>query len=407
MKRIIPFLLAAAGVCCQPANAGVPACSALKALMTPLPAGPVFLASFPAETSGPLNQVAFLYDNAVATIGLVACGDTPAASRIGAAMLAALDHDRFWHDGRLRNGYRAGPVAMPLKMAGWWDRSQKMWVEDQYQVGSDSGNLAWAMLALLALHRAGAGPRYLEGARRIGAYVARSYDRRRPAGFMGGTFGDQPAPVSNAWKSTEHNTDLAAAFRLLADATGDPHWRELSRRARNFVAAMWSAECQCFDAGTAADGKTHNRQRALDAQIWPLLAIPGGMKRFAAARDSAARLLSDDGGYAYSDAKEGLWTEGTAQMALLMRLSGRDRASGALLAAVERNRAPDGYYYAASPSRLPTGFMLQTDPGKPRLYFHIPHLAPLAWTALAQEGFNPFTGGPTLPASQAAVPHAP
>jgi len=55
-------------------------------------------------------------------------------------------------------------------------------------------------------------------------------------------------------------------------------------------------------------------------------------------------------------------------------------------------QTPDGSFYAADTSALPTGFMLDTDPTTPRTYFHIPALAPTAWAALAQRGFNPFTG---------------
>ena len=44
-----------------------------------------------------------------------------------------------------------------MKLSGWWDDKQNRWVEDPYQVGSDTGNMAWAMLALLALARDGKG----------------------------------------------------------------------------------------------------------------------------------------------------------------------------------------------------------------------------------------------------------
>jgi hypothetical protein len=35
-------------------------------------------------------------------------------------------------------------------------------------------------------------------------------------------------------------------------------------------------------------------------------------------------MKADGDGFAYSEAKEGLWTEGTAQVALLLELSRRD-----------------------------------------------------------------------------------
>ena len=117
----------------------------------------------------------------------------------------------------------AGPTTDTLtKLPGWWDDKQNMWVEDQYQAGSDSGNQAWAMLALLTVYDAKGGSQYLAGAHRIAAYLEKTIDSREPAGFKGGLFGDEPDPVRNGWKSTEHNTDIAAAFAWLARDTGDP-----------------------------------------------------------------------------------------------------------------------------------------------------------------------------------------
>jgi len=58
---------------------------------------------------------------------------------------------------------------------------------------------------------------------------------------------------------------------------------------------------------------------------------------------------------------------------------------------------PDGSYYATSRKELPTGFMLDTDPTKPRQYFHIAHLAAVSWAALAMRRYNPFTGTNALP----------
>src|SRR6202000_1992953 len=173
----------------------------------------------------PLQDAAFLYDNAVAAIALVGCGEAQKAARIGEAMLAALDRDRYWHDGRLRNAYLAGPVgAGPLKLAGWWDAKQNMWVEDRYQVGSDVGNMAWAMLALLEINRINSETRYLGGAARIGAWVRQWRSTIGAGGFTGGTFAHEPQPVVEGWKSTEHNTDLAAAFAALAAAPGAKRW---------------------------------------------------------------------------------------------------------------------------------------------------------------------------------------
>ncbi|MGD0867802.1 MAG: hypothetical protein ABSA49_19880 [Rhizomicrobium sp.] len=264
-----------------------------------------------------------------------------------------------------------------------------------YQLGSDTGNMAWAMLALLALARDGQGEKYRDGALRIAHWVATNFDSRAPRGFMGGTFGDQPTPQINRWKSTEHNADVAAAFSALAAATGDTHWSIRADTASSFVAAMWDRKCRCFAAGTTEDGTTRNTTLALDAQIWPLLAIPGAAARYKSVLATVQRRMSVKGGLAYGTASGGVWTEGTEQAALLMKLLGRSPQK--LHAAAERNRAPDGSYFATNSQAMSTGFDLETDPSQQRLYFRLPHLAALAWAALAQQGFNPFTGTNALP----------
>jgi hypothetical protein len=358
--------------------------------------GPEFLASYPTVKSGPLQGAAFLYDNAVAVIALVACNEARKARRIGDAILAALNRDRYWHDGRLRNAYLAGPISPgPVKLAGWWDTKQNMWVEDRYQAGSDTGNMAWAILALLALDRATGDHRYRDGAVRIGGWIKQWRSKRGRGGFTGGTFAHEPAPVVEAWKSTEHNTDLAAAFTGLAQATGDKTWLGEASAAQSFVRAMWRPKCGCFAAGTTQDGKTRNFYLALDAQTWPLLAIPGAATRYKVAM--AQSKLRDGDGFAYSEAKEGLWTEGMAQVALLLELSGRNDEAAGLMKAIDAMRARDGSYYAANTKELPTGFMLDTDPTQPRQYFHIAHLAAAAWVAMARRRYNPFTGTNALP----------
>jgi hypothetical protein len=366
-------------------------CAKLQSLLAAVPAGPVFLASYPTAGDGPLQDTAFLYDNAAAAIALVGCGDVPAARRIGDAILFAQDHDRYWHDGRLRNAYTAGAVTRPVKLSGWWDPYQNRWFEDRYQVGSDTGNMAWAMLALLALDRTTNDPRYRAGAIRIGTWLEHWQDNRGPGGFTGGAFGHEPSPDALQWKSTEHNTDLAAAFTALAATTGDTHWLTPAHAAEAFVRAMWAPQTDRFAVGTATDGATRNPLLALDAQIWPLLALPN-TARYASVLATAHTALSQSGGYAYSEARAGLWTEGTAQVALLASLCGRDREAAGLARVIATMRTKDGNYYAASTSALPTGFMLDTDPTKRREYFHIAHLAALAWAALAERRFNPFTG---------------
>jgi hypothetical protein len=375
-------------------------------LVRALPAGhdAMFLASFPTATPGPLAGVAFLYDNAVAAIALVGCGEVGSARRIGDAMVWALDHDRFWHDGRLRNAYAAGAVHDdPVKLGGWWDPGAGRWLEDAYQVSTDTGNMAWAMLALLALDGVGHDARYRDAAVRIGGWVAARRDERGAGGFTGGYGGWEPAPAALRWKSTEHNTDLAAAFARLRAATADPAWSDRAADAAGFVAAMWDAKRGLFTVGTGDDGVTPNRGVALDAQLWPLLAIQGmGAAHAETVLATIDTTLAADGGYGYSDAGrkgagKGLWTEGTAQAALAAKLLGRLAVARAASAAVASQHAPGLGYYATDVDALPTGFADASSPGLMRSYFHLPHLAATAWAALAERSYNPFTGTARLP----------
>jgi len=368
-------------------------------------AGPLFLASFPTVTEGPLYRTTFIYDQSVATIALVGCGHPQQAHRLADALLAALERDRFWHDGRLRNGYAAGTVALgPVKLSGWWDKQQGKWLEDRYQVGSDVGNLAWAMLALVTVGRGEKDTPYVDAAQQIGHWIEKRRDSRGAGGFTGGTEGSEPTPVENGWKASEHNTDLVAAFGQLATATGDPHWRRDATAAAHFVEAMWDPHCTCFSAGTGADGVTRNTLLALDAQIWPLLAIPGAAERYSSVIGTVVKQLSAADGFAYSQAGTGLWTEGTAQMQLLYALLGQDSAAAALHASVAAERTPEGGYFATRNASSPTGFALASDPSLPRRYLHLSHLGASAWAALAERRFNPFTGRSALPTNAAQTP---
>lgn len=370
------------------------ACSYLAKQMDARPKGAVFLPSYPMARDVALKDAAYLYDNAVAAVALVGCGNTGQASRIGDALLFALGNDRFWKDGRLRNAYLAERVAAaPVKLPGWWEAKQNVWAEDRYQVSSDSGNMAWAILALLAVHDASGDAKYRDGASRIGTWLLR-WDSKK--GFTGGVLGHEPKPQALPWKSTEHNSDIAAAFAGLARATGDQVWMARARPAEQFVETMWLAECRCFAAGTGADGVTPNPLLALDAQLWPLMALPGMRARHGEAARAAQQKLSQSGGLAYSDGSKGLWTEGTAQAALYFKLAGDKAAGGKYETAVRGMRQKDGGYLASSTAAA-TGFMQESDPTQPRQYFRTPHLAAAAWAALAEKSYNPFTRAPSLP----------
>lgn len=259
------------------------ACQAIAARVAAVPGqGPAMLGSYePAPGQGPLapalQQAAFVYDNALAGVALVACHRVGDARRIADAMVAASARDRHYHDGRLRNAYRAGALpAGPAPLPGWWDTPSQRWFEDAYQAGTATGNVAWAALMLLAVYDATHERRYLDSAGALMGWVdATLFDAAAPGGFIGGYFGEEPSPVRQTWKSTEHNVDAYAAFSWLARRSDDPRWPAAARRARGFVEAMWQPRDGRFVIGTRDDGRSLNSgPSALDAVLWPLIAIP-------------------------------------------------------------------------------------------------------------------------------------
>ncbi|HSJ40973.1 MAG TPA: hypothetical protein VK955_07970, partial [Xanthobacteraceae bacterium] len=90
---------------------GTRACAALGDRVAGPDAAPFLLRSYDNESGSgepdepALRTAAFSYDNALAVIALLACGERAKAQRVGEALrLAAVT------DSRLRNAYRAGPV---------------------------------------------------------------------------------------------------------------------------------------------------------------------------------------------------------------------------------------------------------------------------------------------------------
>ncbi|HQU01411.1 MAG TPA: hypothetical protein PLI12_03070, partial [Acetobacteraceae bacterium] len=118
----------------------------LRAALADIPPGPAFLNSYvvlpgSADFDRTNENAAYSYDNALAGLALLAAGHPAEAARIADGFVIAQTHDRFWHDGRLRNAYRAGAVSAGgiIALPGWWDAAQNEWLEDPYQVGSESG----------------------------------------------------------------------------------------------------------------------------------------------------------------------------------------------------------------------------------------------------------------------------
>jgi len=358
--------------------------------------GPLFLRSYDGEGGAgapadpALATAAFTYDNALAIIALTACGEVPHAKRIGAALLSATLQSG--PDGRLRNVYRAGAQKqLPMPPNGWWDAQANRWQEDAYQVGTATGNVAWAALALLTLADATGERRFVDGAIKLAQWAAtHTWDARAPSGFGGGVHGFGPSPQVLAWKSTEHNIDLDALYGWLARVDKSYDWKTRAAQARGFVTAMWDSDH--FLVGTKENGSVNHDQSGLDAQLWPLL-LPDAPGAWRQSLIYARRAHFIDGGFDFNSDRDGVWMEGTAQAALAERVVGHAAESRALLARVMREIAPSGYLWATSVKRLSTGLAIgPASASDDFAYFRQPHLGATSWAILAAQGWNPFTG---------------
>ena len=340
-----------------------------------------------------LASTAFVYDNALAAIALIACGNVTSATTIGNALSLAVRKDRSFADGRVRNAYRAGPVGEgPPALPGWWDDKQKIWAEDAAQDGSSTGNVAWAALALLTLHQATKEASYLADAEHLIDWVIANVSTGN--GFRGGVHGYDPQQVKLTWISTEHNVDVYAAASWLFRLTGERKYADGASQARQFLERAFAVDH--FLLGTKPDGSLADPSMlALDVQLWPWMAIPDAPAPWRSALNFAATHLAVKDGFDFNGDRDGLWVEGTAQASLAYRIAGDPRRSAQLLTTLEAERTPSGVLNATREARVSTG--LSIDPtGTAReadfFYFRRPHLGATAWATLAALGWNPFTG---------------
>ena len=378
-------------------------CAVLVQRVNAIPGtGPAFLPSFDAEDGHSPNEnpalatAAFTYDNALAIIALIACGHDPQAKRLGDALVDAAINDRAGGQGRLRNSYRAGAQDHGPLPNGWWDASRNQWLEDDYQVGTATGNVAWAALALLTLADRTQDRRYLLAAAQLGHWaIEHTNDRRGAGGFSGGIFGGEATPRLLTWKSTEHNIDLEAAFRWLARSNVPGGWLKSALVARQFIDSQWDEASGHFLTGTTPDGVTANRATSgLDVQFWALL-LPDAAVKWRRALVYAEAAHGVPQGFAFNDDKSGLWTEGTAQAALSFKTVGQNEKAALYLNSVAQQVSPSGYLWATPKTRVSTGLMIGPDSVTPDFfYYHLPHLGATAWAVIASKAWNPFIGRP-------------
>jgi hypothetical protein len=377
-------------------------CAALRSAATAIPgSGPMLLPSYPRlkqgdESTRALQNVAFVYDNALAGIALTACGEPAQAKRIADAFVLAAAHDPTFKDGRLRNAYRGGVIdGNKVELPGYWQSKGNYWSQDPYQVGTATGNVAWAALLLLTVYDNTHDRRYLDAAVAQLHWIQAHVSGTAPFAYEGGLFGYDNAQRAQHWKATEHNIDIYAAATWANRDSADATLAQQAKVASSFVKAMWDDEQHRFLVGTLDDGKTLSRDKSgLDAQVWPLLAFhphPAEWDQVWMWVDAQHR--SGDG-YGYRRQPDGMWTEGSAQVAAAMQASNKP-VPDALWQVIAAQRSGDGMLYATPQPRISTDFAIgPTSTYADFFYYHQPHLGATAWAAIAAKSWNPFTGRP-------------
>ncbi len=359
---------------------------------------PRFLASYitiPQQSSDrSLEDVAYVYDNALAMICYIhqKTADGQRRARILAdSFLYAMSHDRYYQDGRLRNAYSARQLidrdTGRANLPGFWNADTLQWQEDREQVGTHTGNMAWAGIALAQYFNSYGGEAYKTAAIAVGSWI-QNHAFAEDAGYSGGYAGWEPDAERLLWKSTEHNLDVYACFIWLHIITGDRDWLQRSRHARRFVESMWAGDH--FWIGTRPESGVIDKDRpALDVQAWSVLSFKSYTPALSWAKQYCYAEADGFKGFDYNTDKDGIWFEGTAQMSLAYFAVGEkdtsDLYSGELKRAQSSARNHNGKgIVAASRDHVSTG--LGT------FYFNRLHVGATAWYIFADERINPFVG---------------
>ncbi len=214
-----------------------------------------------------LQSTAFTYDNAVSIHAFLIRGlgeDLARAQLLGNSLLYAQQNDSF-HDGRLRQAYF---VNAPDAHGAYVQPAGSPF----YFLGSSTGDMAWAGMALAQLYRRTRNSNYLNGAVNLGNWIVNNtYDTRGAGGYNGGV---DASNTRITYKSTEHNIDTYALFVMLAKLTGNNVWSMRAQHALPFLAAMWNSSGSFFWTGTGTDGVTINTSNIPeDVQTWSYLAL--------------------------------------------------------------------------------------------------------------------------------------
>ncbi len=360
-----------------------------------------------ASRSDNASEYAYLYDNALAVIALTQTGAQEYAEQIADAICFAQGHDRTFRDGRFRNAYIAGDPRsdsgrsiaagkVTVRLPGFWQNGK--WQEDSYTVSSFSGNMAWTILALVVVAENTSAQKrteYLNAAMNAADFVLTL--ESKDGGFAAGYEGWDDAQTKLTYVSTEHNIALYAAFSALAFAASDTEqekievYKKAADTAKKFVLSMYDEKQGCFYTGTTDDGKTvSDGVIPLDANSLSVLAL--GEELLDSYRPLAfveERMAVGDGFDFGTGDLDGIWNEGTAQMAVCYHILNNVEKYDTVMAYLKTQTAEDGSIPAADRDGVSTGFAVA---GSDLLweYYNVQSIGATGWLSFAQLGRNPL-----------------
>ncbi len=337
------------------------------------------------------EYTAWVYDNALAIIALVARGrpeDISRARLLCESLIWAQDNDpEGFTDGRLRDAYWANNLINENGAA----------ILDP---NTSTGNMAWVIIAWLRYYRDAADPdqafrtQILNAAVNLGNFIENNYWRSQgpyPGYLIGYTGWLNQQTIDPYIKSTEHNADLYIAFKKLFEATGVSNWQSQALKARDFVYSMRNSSESRYFVGTTSYNtiNTIPEQQALDANTMAILALedytPFNWL------ENNCRLTSDGfTGFDFNIDRDGIWFEGTAQMSVAYFKVGR-----AVDSAKYKNQLRRAQFYIPAPRGNGKGIVSASHDGVTTGFswwylFKTMSIAPTCWFIFVESNINPF-----------------
>ncbi|MBI5417582.1 hypothetical protein HZA55_06505 [Candidatus Poribacteria bacterium] len=338
-----------------------------------------------------IKNTAFLYDNAIVLLSFLARSteeDIKRAGVIAQSFIYAQEHDRFYNDGRLRNAYRADKFIDENKKTQppiWWDNEYK---EDEQQTGSFSGQMSWAILALLKYQSYDSTTTiYVSSAKKIGDWIYKNcFDTTGYGGYIHGFRGGEPEQIKDTYKLTEENINVYAAFMQLYYITQDSVWLERASHANKFVMSMWNNMEGYFYPETKDDGITINTelQQLLNTQSNARLVLGSKYDTIFNWCENSLQITEDNFvGFDANQDRDQIWWEGTANMAIAYYIADKHDRYNLFINELEKVQR-----YAANNNKKGIVSALYSSTGQ--TYPNAIHTGTTAWYLLAKMKNNPL-----------------